>query len=87
MWVQKGVQSTIEPKSIDFSETQVFIAKNVNYTEVTEDHDAYYSFDLYCYNKNEYIDILKEDNDTLKNQLLDTQMALCEIYELLVEGE
>ena len=33
------------------------------------------------YNKDEYIKLLSEKNDSLDQQLTDTQVALCEIYE------
>ena len=36
------------------------------------------------YNKDEYIKLLSEKNDSLDQQLTDTQLALCEIYEGMV---
>jgi len=36
------------------------------------------------YNKDEYIKLLSEKNDSLGQQLTDTQLALCEIYEGMV---
>jgi len=44
---------------------------------------SYYEFDLYEYTPNEYIEILKQQNETLNTEILDTQMALCEIYETM----
>jgi hypothetical protein len=36
------------------------------------------------YNKDEYIKLLSEKNGSLDQQLTDTQLALCEIYEGMV---
>lgn len=36
------------------------------------------------YDKDEYIKLLSEKNDSLEQQLTDTQLALCEIYEGMV---
>ena len=36
------------------------------------------------YNKDEYIKLLSEKNDSLGQQLTNTQLALCEIYEGMV---
>lgn len=36
------------------------------------------------YDKDEYIKMLAEKNDSLEQQLTDTQLALCEIYEGMV---
>ena len=36
------------------------------------------------YNKDEYIKLLSEKNDSLDQQLTDTQLALCEVYEGMV---
>ena len=40
-----------------------------------------YSYDEIQYTKDEYITLLSEESSTLKQQILDTQLALCEIYE------
>ena len=36
------------------------------------------------YNKDEYIKLLSEKNGSLDQQLTDTQLALCEVYEGMV---
>lgn len=36
------------------------------------------------YDKDEYIKLLSEKNDSLEQQFTDTQLALCEIYEGMV---
>ena len=43
---------------------------------------------LFCYNevqydKDEYIELIVKQNESLNNDLIDTQLALCEIYETI----
>lgn len=45
--------------------------------------ESYYQYDLYEYTAQEYVGVLQELNDELKTELLDTQMALCDIYEAM----
>ena len=35
------------------------------------------------YDKDEYIKVMYEKNSELENQLTDTQLALCDVYELI----
>ena len=35
------------------------------------------------YDKDEYIKVMSEKNSELENQLTDTQLALCDVYELI----
>ena len=70
------VRSSQAPKSIEITNSQVFIAKNISkYEETFDDYIMQgYEYDYVGYDKDEYILILH-------NQILDTQMALCDIYE------
>lgn len=90
MQIYYKTQSLEQPKDFEINLFKVFIAKNITYHEVTsEEQDeetpmsSYYEFDLYEYTPNEYIEILKQQNETLNTEILDTQMALCEIYETM----
>lgn len=63
---------------------------HTNITQITEDSEGNPISDLYSYNevqytKDEYIKLISEQNSELKQQVLNTQLALCDIYEL-VEG-
>ena len=42
-----------------------------------------WEFDLIEYTKDEYIKIQAEKNAALEQQVTDTQLALCEVYELM----
>ena len=82
------VYSTNLPLEIEVTNDMVFLAKNINaYTKIIEDHAVSgYEYDYIGYTKNEYISLLSQQNQQLQNELLDTQSALCDVYELLEGG-
>lgn len=43
-----------------------------------------YEFNQTEYTKDEYISLLSERNTILENQVTDTQLALCEVYEMML---
>lgn len=42
-----------------------------------------YQYHEVQYDKDEYIKVMAEKNSELENQLTDTQLALCDVYELI----
>ena len=80
-------RSTVEPLELELTETKVFVSSNI--TEVNEDETdgqpgfTGYEFDLIEYDKDEYIKIQAEKNAALEQQVTDTQIALCDVYEML----
>lgn len=81
-------RSTVEPLELELTETKVFVASNiipVNESD-TEDQPGFtgYEFDLVEYDKDEYIKLQAENNAALEQQMTDTQLALCEVYELMI---
>ena len=44
---------------------------------------AGYEFNLTEYNKDEYIKIQAEKNTDLENEIIQAQLAMCEIYEMM----
>ena len=42
-----------------------------------------YQYHEVQYDKDEYIKVMSEKNTELENQLTDTQLALCDVYELI----
>lgn len=73
-------KSTVRPEELELTETKVFVSSNV--TEVNEDETdgqsgfTGYEFDLIEYDKDEYIKIQAEKNESLQNQVEVTQEAL-----------
>lgn len=45
--------------------------------------EGLYSYNEVQYDKDEYITLMAEQNATLDQQLTDTQLALCDVYELI----
>lgn len=82
-------QSTEMPEAVEVRETMVFVASNIEETTVpTEEGDiTQYEFDLVGYDKNEYIKMMIDNEADMSAQLLDAQLALCELYEMMTEGD
>lgn len=81
-----GLQrSAVEPKAVEITETKVFVATNIEQVTVTMDEQEVqeYQFNLVEYDKDEYIKIISEKNEELEQQMTDTQLALCDVYEML----
>lgn len=87
MEMQKNVRSTKRPEPVEIDDFSVWVATNI--TEVAEEGTAEqpgfsgYEFDLARYDKDEYIRMIDEKNAALAAEVTSTQMALCEVYELL----
>lgn len=90
------VRSTVCPKPMVSDELSVW--KHTDITPVTE-HEGTdqefmgYEFNMVQYTKDEYIQVQADENaavkerlQTTEQQLTDTQLALCDVYELLVGG-
>lgn len=80
-------RSSIRPNETEILETKVFTASNI--TEISEEGSdgapgfEGYEFDMVEYTKDEYIQMTQEQSASLEDELTETQLALCEIYELL----
>ena len=83
------VHSTERPAEIQVTETSVFVASNIK--QYTNTYDGYtengYEYNYVGYDKDEYIQTMASENKVLEEQLLTTQEAICELYEMLLEGE
>lgn len=86
MIVYKSVRSFSRPEAIRFDEKSVWVSTNIREAAVVIEGENYteYEFDQIRYTKDEYIKLLDEKNQVLEAQLTDTQLALCEVYELML---
>ena len=52
---------------------------------VTDENGSHteYEYNQTQYNKDEYILLLSENNKNLEDKLTDTQLALCDVYEMM----
>lgn len=81
-----GLQrSAVEPKTVEITESKVFVATDIEQVTLTMDEQEVqeYQFILVEYDKDEYIKIISEKNEELEQQMTDTQLALCDVYEML----
>lgn len=53
----------------------------------TKDVEGLFSYTEIQYDKDEYIELMAKQNEQLGNDLTDTQLALCEIYETIGGAE
>ncbi len=57
--------------------------KKVDKNEFGKPADNLYTYTETQYSKNEYILLLSQKNNSLEEQLTDTHLALCELYEMI----
>ena len=79
-------RSTVKPDAVVIDDNSVWV-----HTDIQEVHESVgedqsfdgYEFNMIQYEKDEYILMMSEKNSELEKQVTDTQLALCEAYELL----
>lgn len=82
------VRGATKPAEREFTATTVLIATDIQpYTEEVEERvESGYEYHYVCYDKDEYINLLASKNEELEATVLDTQMALCDLYDLIDGG-
>ena len=81
-----GIQkSSVLPNNFEITDSKVFVYENIEeiISKFEEQEITEYQFNLIEYDKDEYIKIISEKNEELNQQIIDTQLALCEVYELI----
>lgn len=80
-----NVRSSSRPLDVEILETQVYVATDISEYETVMDNIVIhgYTYTLIIYDKNDYIKEIAEKNKVLEDELLTTQMALCDIYEMI----
>ena len=80
------VRSTVEPEEKVIDDSGVWVNNDICKVEVTHEDNTHieYEFNQVRYSKDEYIKIIEDKNTSLETQLTDTQVALCEVYELMI---
>ena len=78
---------SVRPDEVVIDEYSVWVHSNIK--EVSEpgmdDQEGFtgYEFNMIQYDKDEYILMISEKNQQLEQQVTNTQLALCEVYELI----
>lgn len=77
-------RSKVKPKPVEVTENKVFIATDIKFVDIqTEEHyNKEYEFNYVEYDKDEYIELISKKNEELEQQVTDTQLALCDVYEM-----
>lgn len=77
------VRSSMRPQDITITANSVLVASNITpYEETFGDRKVSgYEYECTEYTKDEYLVLLAHENATLKQDILDTQLALVELYE------
>lgn len=79
------ISSTVKPEQLEVDEYSVYV--NTDITEITVEFDGEthteFEFNQVRYTKDEYIKLQAEQLSAQDAQIVDTQLALCDVYEML----
>lgn len=80
------VRSTVKPEAKVIDEYSVWINTEIQEVEVNFGDNIHteYEFNQIRYSKNEYIEMIDNRNAQLESQVTDTQLALVEVYEMML---
>ena len=71
------VRSAVRPEGLVVDEYSVW-----GNTDIAETADGW-EYHMVRYSKDEYIKLMDKKNTELESQLTDTQLALCDVYEMI----
>ena len=71
------VKSAVKPEEKTVDEYSVWVN-----TDITETAGGWV-YHMVQYSKDEYLALMDEKNAALEEQLTDTQLALCDVYEMI----
>ena len=71
------VKSAVRPEAKVVDEYSVWVN-----TDIAETADGW-EYHMVQYTKDEYIKLMVDKNAALEEQLTDTQLALCDVYEMI----
>lgn len=79
------IRSTVRPEPLELDELSAYINTNISEITVEYDGEAHteYEFNQVRYSKDEYIKLQAEQLAAQDTQIVDTQLALCDVYEML----
>lgn len=79
------VKSAVRPEEKVVDDYSVWLATDIKENTISDDDGERTEFEYHLiqYTKDEYIKLIDEKNVTLEEQLTDTQLALCDVYEMI----
>ena len=83
MTVYENIKGSARPQDVLIQGDQVYVASDIKPYSITADNHLIegYTYTWTVYNKDEYIIKLAHENAQLKQDIIDTQLALVELYE------
>lgn len=84
--IDKGLVTGMKEQAVELivGTDTVYVHTNITKLEPTEEGQAeLYQYNEVQYEKDEYIKLISEKNAAVEKQVTDTQLALCEVYELI----
>lgn len=80
------VRSTVKPEEKVIDKFSVWVNTDISEIEVSHEDDTHTEFKYHQvqYSKDEYIKMIDEKNTALETQVTDTQIALCDVYEMML---
>ncbi len=83
----ENVRSRIRPQEKAFDAYSVWINENIREITVSDENGSHteYEYTQKQYTKDEYISLVDERNAQLEEKIIDTQLALCDVYEMIGE--
>jgi hypothetical protein len=79
------IRSTVKPEEKVIDDYSVWVNTDIKEIKVTDENGdrTEYEFNQVQYSKEEYIKMIDEKNADLESELTNTQLALCDVYEML----
>lgn len=79
------VRGTSKPDPVVIDELSVWVAEDPVSIDVPDDQGTHteWEYNLIQYDKDEYIHMMDARNAALEQQVNDTMLALCDVYEML----
>lgn len=79
------IKSAIKPEEKVIDEYSVWVSTDIQEVKTIFEDATYteYEFNQVQYSKDEYIKMIDDKNTALESQVTDTQIALCEVFELV----
>lgn len=80
------VRAAVAPEAVVVDANSVWVSENIQEVTVQDEQgeQTEYEFSLTQYTKDEYIRLLIQSNETLEMNITNTQLALCEVYEMMI---
>ena len=79
------VKSAVRPEEKVVDDYSVWLATDITENTISDDDGERTEFEYHLiqYTKDEYIKLIDEKNAELEEQLTGTQLALCDVYEMI----